>query len=56
MLTAEPQTDMHALFNHYVERHFAQNKDYCDLLQKEGVEVAPYENQDRVTRFAAQVD
>jgi hypothetical protein len=28
----------------------------CDLLQKEGVEIAPFGNHERVTRFAAQVD
>lgn len=39
LVTVNPQADMHALFNHYVERHFAQH----------------IENQDNVTCFAAQV-
>lgn len=32
LLTATPQDDLHALFNHYVERHFAQHKDYQETL------------------------
>jgi hypothetical protein len=31
-------------------------KEICDLLQDKGVEIAPFENQNRLTRFAAQND
>ncbi len=32
LLTYDPVKDMAALFNHYVERHFAQKKDYQETL------------------------
>lgn len=32
LLTANPQDDLRALFDHYVERHFAQHKDYQETL------------------------
>jgi hypothetical protein len=35
LLTEDPRKDIHALFNHYVERHFALHKDYQETLMTE---------------------
>lgn len=35
LLTNDPAKDLDALFNHYVERHFAHKKDYQETLMTE---------------------